>query len=244
LVREVREQIGDMIPRIVVLDTLNKSLPGSESKDVDMAAYIKAAEAIRDAFDCLVIIVHHCGWDESRPRGHSSLSGAVDVQLHVERTDNLLAVEVELMRDGPEGTRVNLEAQEIMVGEDAKTGKPLTSLVLVATDKPVETKSKGGRPDIYGPIFDRAFMANRGHGESFTPHDSAAVYAVHVEEVRAFFNKYCVQDPDNDAKSVRRRREQFNRVLERQQAEGRLLGERDDHNRVLMWRPVKDVLRA
>jgi len=102
LVREVREQIGDMVPRIVVLDTLNKSLPGSESKDVDMAAYIKAAEAIRDAFDCLVIIVHHCGWDESRPRGHSSLPGAVDVQLRVERNENALVVEVELMRDGPD----------------------------------------------------------------------------------------------------------------------------------------------
>jgi hypothetical protein len=37
-VREVHEQIGEMVPRIVVLDTLNESLPGSESKDVDMAA--------------------------------------------------------------------------------------------------------------------------------------------------------------------------------------------------------------
>ena len=70
---------------MVVLDTLNKSLVGSENKDVDMGAYVRAAEAIRDAFDCVVIIVHHCGYDDTRPRGHSSLPAAVDAQLAVTR---------------------------------------------------------------------------------------------------------------------------------------------------------------
>ncbi len=63
--------------------TLNKSLLGSESKDADMSNYIRAAEAIRDAFQCVVMIVHHCGLDETRPRGHTSLPGAVDAQLSV-----------------------------------------------------------------------------------------------------------------------------------------------------------------
>jgi hypothetical protein len=98
LVREIKEQLGNVCPVLVVLDTLNKSLPGSESKDVDMAAYIRAAESIRNAFDCLVIIVHRCGWDESRPRGHSSLPGAVDVQIQVTREGDAVTVEVELMR--------------------------------------------------------------------------------------------------------------------------------------------------
>jgi RecA-family ATPase len=70
--------LGDVKPAAVVLDTLNKSLFGSENKDVDMGAYVRAAEAIRDIFLCVVIIVHHCGYDETRPRGHSSLPGAVD----------------------------------------------------------------------------------------------------------------------------------------------------------------------
>ena len=246
LVREVREQIGEMIPRIVVLDTLNKSLPGSESKDVDMAAYIRAAEVIRDAFDCLVIIVHHCGWDESRPRGHSSLPGAVDVQLKVERHENSLVVEVELMRDGPEGTRVNLEAQEVVVGMDEKAGKPLTSLVLVAADKPVEiVKSKGGRPDRVTPVFDRAFtIALKAHGETFQPHAGTPVFAVGEEHVRGFFNRYFLDGAGDEAKSVRGRREAFRRALEKQQDEGRILGERDNHNRVLLWRPIEDVVRS
>ena len=34
-----------------------------------MSNYLRAAEAIRDTFQCVVIIVHHCGLDETRPRG-------------------------------------------------------------------------------------------------------------------------------------------------------------------------------
>ena len=72
-------------PVAVVLDTLNRSIDGSESKDVDMGAYIAAAEVICEEFDCVVIIVHHCGIDGTRPRGHTSLGGAVDAQLAVKR---------------------------------------------------------------------------------------------------------------------------------------------------------------
>ncbi len=50
-----------------------------------MTNYVRAAEAIREAFDCVCIIIHHCGWDESHPRGHSSLPAAVDAQLSLVR---------------------------------------------------------------------------------------------------------------------------------------------------------------
>ena len=50
LIADIAEQLGEVIPCAVVLDTLNKSLVGSENKDVDMGAYVRAAEAIRDRF--------------------------------------------------------------------------------------------------------------------------------------------------------------------------------------------------
>jgi RecA-family ATPase len=69
-----------------VLDTLNRSLGGSESSDEDMSAYVvRASDAIRDEFDCVVPIVHHCGIDGTRPRGHTSLTGAADAQVAVKR---------------------------------------------------------------------------------------------------------------------------------------------------------------
>jgi RecA-family ATPase len=85
LIAAIKANLGNAVPAAVVLDTLNRSLEGSESSDEDMTAYIRAADAIREAFGCAVIIVHHCGIDGTRPRGHTSLTGAVDAQLAVKR---------------------------------------------------------------------------------------------------------------------------------------------------------------
>ena len=61
LIAAIKEQMQET-PAVVVIDTLNRSLAGSESSDEDMAAYIKAADTIREAFDCALVIIHHCGW--------------------------------------------------------------------------------------------------------------------------------------------------------------------------------------
>jgi RecA-family ATPase len=43
LIEAIKRRLGDEIPVGIVLDTLNRSLVGSESKDEDMSAYISAA---------------------------------------------------------------------------------------------------------------------------------------------------------------------------------------------------------
>ena len=87
-----------------MIDTLNRSLAGSENSDKDMAAYIRAADVIREAFECTVAIIHHCGVAGTRPRGHTSLTGAVDAQLAVKRDDEgVIRVKVEWLKDGARG---------------------------------------------------------------------------------------------------------------------------------------------
>ena len=76
LIREIRGTLGATRLAAIVLDTLNRSLRGSENNDEDMSDYIKASDALREAFGCAVIIVHHCGTEGTRPRGHTSLTGA------------------------------------------------------------------------------------------------------------------------------------------------------------------------
>jgi RecA-family ATPase len=102
LIATIKLKLGDTIPAAVALDTLNRSLDGSESNDADMTAYVRAADAIREAFGCVVTIVHHCGIDGTRPRGHTSLTDACDAQLSVKRdhADNVI-VELECAKDGP-----------------------------------------------------------------------------------------------------------------------------------------------
>jgi hypothetical protein len=115
LIADIRAQLNNVCPAVVVLDTLNKSLFGSENKDEDMGNYVRAAEAIRDSFNCVVIIVHHCGYDDTRPRGHSSLPGAVDAQLAVVREGNVFTVTVEMMRDGPEEGVVISQVSDVSI---------------------------------------------------------------------------------------------------------------------------------
>ena len=132
-------------PMAVVLDTLNRSIDGSESKDQDMGAYLAAAETIVQAFDCVVIIVHHCGVDGSRPRGHTSLTGAADAQLAVKRdTGGNVVVEVEAAKDFAEGARFASTLKVVEVGIDDDR-KPLTSCVIVPSELPTSGDARKGQ---------------------------------------------------------------------------------------------------
>jgi AAA domain len=130
LIASIRATLVDTKPAAVVIDTLNRSLAGSESDDRDMAAYVKAADAIRDAFDCAVVIVHHCGHEGTRPRGHSSLIGAVDAQIAIKRdnADNVIAT-IELMKDGQQGDEFTSRLEVVEVGID-DDGDKITSCVI------------------------------------------------------------------------------------------------------------------
>ena len=146
LIASIRVTLGDTPPRIVVIDTLNRSLAGSESDDRDMAAYIAAADAIREAFNCAVIIIHHCGIEGTRPRGHSSLTGAVAAQLAANRdAAGNVVVTVEYMRDGPDDITIVSRLEPVEVGLD-EDGEPITSCVVVPVeDAPVVARQADGR---------------------------------------------------------------------------------------------------
>jgi RecA-family ATPase len=100
----ISKQLDGVNPNLIALDTLNRSLRGSENKDEDMGAYIAAADLLRQRFKCAVIIVHHCGIEAGRPRGHTSLAGAGDAQLAVKRMGKtpVSTLTVEFMKDGEE----------------------------------------------------------------------------------------------------------------------------------------------
>src|SRR5262249_3197603 len=88
LIADIKTELGTSAPAVVVIDTLNRTINGSENKDEDMGRFIKAADTIQRAFGCVVVIIHHCGVSGDRPRGHTSLSGANDAQIAVDRNDS------------------------------------------------------------------------------------------------------------------------------------------------------------
>jgi hypothetical protein len=144
LVSSIRATLGRITPAAVVIDTLNRSIAGSESDDKDMALYIQAADAIRDSFGCAIIIVHHCGIDATRPRGHTSLTGAADAQLAVKRdaTGNIV-VTVEYMKDGPTSDAIACRLKAVEVGVD-DDGDPITSCVVEPVEGVASQSKKAG----------------------------------------------------------------------------------------------------
>ncbi len=102
----------------------------SESRDEDMAHYLAGADQLRAAFDCLVILIHHCGINTNRPRGHTSLTGACDVQIKItsEVSDTVVA-EVEYMKDGEPGAIVTSKLEPVSIGMD-DDGEAITSCVI------------------------------------------------------------------------------------------------------------------
>jgi hypothetical protein len=136
LIDAIKAQIGETRPVAVCLDTLNRSLRGSENKDEDMTAYIAACDAIREAFGCAVIVVHHCGVEGTRPRGHTSLMGAADAQLAVKReSDERITAKVEFAKDFEADARIASALQVVDVGTD-DDGETITSCVVVPADVP------------------------------------------------------------------------------------------------------------
>jgi len=139
LIGAVRLALADTVPAAVVLDTLNRTLVGSETED--MPAYVRAADAIRTAFGCAVTIVHHCGVDGTRPRGHTSLTGAADAQIAIKRAagGNVVAT-VEWMKDGPEGDAITSRLVPVNIGTDTD-GDTITTCIVepVEDTEPVTT---------------------------------------------------------------------------------------------------------
>lgn len=138
LVADIKAQIGTVMPGAVFIDTLNRSLVGSESKDEDMGRYLAAAEYVGTKLGCAVIVVHHCGIDATRPRGHTSLTGTVESQLAVKRGETReVIVTVESAKDFEEGAEVYSRLERVPLGTDPD-GDEITSLVVV----PVETSAR------------------------------------------------------------------------------------------------------
>jgi len=117
-------------PACIAIDTVNRSLVGSESDDRDMAAYITAADYLAKRFACLVVVVHHSGVDASRPRGHTSLAGAVDAQIAVKKdAAGAILATVELSKDFESGAQFTSRLLKVEVGTDDE-GEAISSCVV------------------------------------------------------------------------------------------------------------------
>ncbi|MBV1776021.1 helicase RepA family protein [Burkholderiaceae bacterium DAT-1] len=90
---------------VVALDTLNRAMTGAdENNGVDMSRAIAAASKIQREVGGLVLFIHHAGKNSAAGlRGHSSLSGALDVVIELSRDREARTWKLAKCKDGEDG---------------------------------------------------------------------------------------------------------------------------------------------
>jgi len=228
-IASIKAQLGETLPGIVFLDTLNRSLVGSESKDEDMARYLAAADRVAQELNCAIVIIHHCGIDGSRPRGHTSLSAAVESQLKVERAaTGEVVVTVELAKDFAEGTEIVSRLERVELGTDAD-GDPIISLVVLPTDgsptkRPITRKLSDRQRLALGALDECAITDGKPAPANLELPERTIVAQLNAWREELYRKKVL----DREAKSPR---EEFKRIRTSLQARG-LIGVRDE----MVWK--------
>jgi hypothetical protein len=114
----IREKIGDSSLRLIVFDTLARSMPGGDENSAkDVGAVVAAADWLRDRFGCSVALVHHMGKDEGKgARGSTALQGAWDAAFEITSRAGRVVLRVVDQKDAEGGQSLAFEMREVMVG--------------------------------------------------------------------------------------------------------------------------------
>jgi hypothetical protein len=152
-----------------------------------------------------VIIVHHCGVDGTRPRGHTSLTGALDVQLKVSRDgDSRVKVEVELSKDGPQGDELLSELEVVEVGKD-EDGEPITSCLVLAASGDTKSAKTREWPKGLRVVRDAITEAMIDQGFDHSVTDGPTVRAVAVKNARQVHKRRYAHNGDGDRDEAERK---------------------------------------
>ena len=127
-------------PRLVVLDTLARTMEGDENSAKDFNQYLQAAAAIQDKFQCTVLIVHHTGKDGARgARGSSAIKAGMDFSYALNKTKsgNAIVLMCEKLKDGEQPQAITYRLQPVSFETEIEGGgiEKLSSLVPVMLDE-------------------------------------------------------------------------------------------------------------
>jgi hypothetical protein len=145
LILAIREQI-EHAPAAIFVDTLNAALLGDENSPADMGKFIRGAKALHFAFGCLAVPIHHCGVAGSRPRGHTSLTGAGDVQIAVTKdASGLITVTTEHMKDDLPAEPFCCRLERVEIGRDDEGGASTSCIVVPVDAGPASASTRASK---------------------------------------------------------------------------------------------------
>ncbi|MBI1338075.1 MAG: AAA family ATPase [Phycisphaera sp.] len=123
-------------PTLIVLDTLARCYGGGdESSTQDMSRFVAACDAIRNRYNCTILVVHHSGHaDKTRARGAMALKAALDAEYRL-AGDNGLRLTSTKMKDAETPPPLAMELVTVeLPGLVDDYGNPVTSAAIDVVD--------------------------------------------------------------------------------------------------------------
>lgn len=165
VIREYRKSIKQPI-KMVIVDTLNRSMGGNENDNSDMADFIRGCELIQHDHKCGVMVVHHSGKDaEKGARGASALKAATDFEIMVTKQESILTITNTRAKDVEPLPPIICRADVVTIeGYTDYKGRPITSLVPVPASFSDQLKAASGMTERETMLLDcvRAQVAKEG----------------------------------------------------------------------------------
>jgi hypothetical protein len=116
----------DPPPVLIVVDTVAVSIAGhDENASETMSSLVDFAHALRRAFGCSVLLLHHPSLQGHLVRGHSSLECNVDLIVRLKAQDDLIALYCDKDRHAPPFPPIYMRLQKIADDD----GAPLSAVL-------------------------------------------------------------------------------------------------------------------
>jgi hypothetical protein len=212
-INELLAQIDEPL-ELIILDTLMRMSGGgfNENSSEDMGGFITQAGKIQAIYICAMLLIHHSGKDITKGlRGHSSLLGAVDTELEIQRQDSVInsadtsvignaILTVTKQKDGADSIAVGIEVVNVEIGESALGFEIITSLAVrhnpeIASSNLKGNKNNAGSGGNQRIEMDSLMKVIKAKG-SYREVDGTSRYGVALDDWRAEFwgMKGCTED--------------------------------------------------
>ncbi len=158
LIAEIDEPL-----ELIILDTLMRMSGGgfNENSSEDMGGFITQAGKLQEIFECALMVIHHSGKDVTKGlRGHSSLLGAVDTELEIQRLDSVInsadasvvgsaILTVSKQKDGADSIQIGIEVVLVEIGT-SDLGFEITTSLAIRHNQEIAGSNPKGRKNNAG----------------------------------------------------------------------------------------------
>jgi phage/plasmid primase-like uncharacterized protein/KaiC/GvpD/RAD55 family RecA-like ATPase len=153
-------------PRLIVIDTLHRFLKGDENSSEIAKTMIDACGLLMREFNTSVLLVHHTGKDENAQkdgRGSSAYRGALEIAISVVPATESTPIQIiqRKAKDSELAPDKHMRLEKVTInGWFDEDNEPVTSVVMVEEDAPVNSTKKSAKHTKNLKVMERAWWAS------------------------------------------------------------------------------------